>query len=162
MRKALIAFLLACGGGWQPNPSHHYHLEIAPGDFSSDQVAAILDAANEWQSSSDAYVTFDGAPATEDTIVFHARTPDAMLAEFGGGAIGNNAYEGQSSNIDLVMTLDAETFHQTVIHEIGHALGLIHTTPGTIMCANTQCATLIVTCGDLNQLMGHTVDGCFP
>jgi hypothetical protein len=156
---ALVPLAFVACVGWEPNPSHLYHLEIAA-DFTDTQYQAIRDAALEWQDSSDNYVTFDSAPATSDVISFQADSVWELRSEFGGGAIGYTQYEGQSSNVYLGTSLDAETFHQTVLHEIGHAIGLKHTTPGTVMCQDTTCATLEVTCGDLVQLLGHTLTGC--
>jgi predicted Zn-dependent protease len=168
MSLAALAFV-ACGG-WEPNPSHFYHLAIASG-FSDAQYQAIRDAASEWQASSGNYVTFDPVVASvsawgtvtstdSDVIAFQADSVGAIRSEFGGGAIGYTQYEGQSSNVYLGTSLDAETFHQTALHEIGHAIGLKHTTPGTVMCQDTTCATLEITCGDLVQLLGHSVAGC--
>jgi hypothetical protein len=167
---ALFALAFVACGGWESNPSHLYHLAIGSG-FSDAQYQAIRDAASEWQESSGSYVMFDSASAgvsswgtvaspASDVIAFQADSIGAITSEFGGGAIGYTQYEGQSSNVYLGTSLDAETFHQTALHEIGHAIGLKHTTPGTVMCQNTTCATLEITCGDLVQLLGHTVAGC--
>jgi len=158
---APACLITAFCGGFQENPTHHYHLQIDP-SFSSDQTQAILDAATEWQQSSNSYVTFDGASAFTDVITFKPVSAQELTAEFGGGYIGVTGYDGQSAEIQLITTLDPLTFHQTALHEIGHAIGLVHTTPGNIMCANTMCATLEVTCGDLNQLTHQNIPGCWP
>jgi predicted Zn-dependent protease len=160
LRPLLVLAFAACSG-WQPNPTHVYHLEI-DSQFSAAQYQAIADAATEWQQSSANYVTFDFVPSANDVIAFRATSVAQIRTEFGGGAIGYTEYEGQSSNIDLGTSLDAEMFHQTALHEIGHALGLKHTTPGTVMCMDTTCATLEITCGDLVQLLGYAVVGCTP
>lgn len=158
MNRVILALLLGCSSD---NPDHHYHLVIAS-DFSPDQQQAIYDAASDWQTSTNGYVTFDGAPSPNDVIHFYTATPSQIAFEFGGGYIGYDQTSGQSSTISLLTSLDAQTFHQTALHEIGHALGLVHTPPGTIMCADSACATLIVTCGDQKQLMHTTLPGCFP
>jgi hypothetical protein len=40
---------------------------------------------------------------------------------------------------------------QVVRHELGHALGLQHLGAGNIMCKSQGCATLDITCGDVNE-----------
>lgn len=161
MRCLSVGLLFVGAACSSANPSHHYHVEIAS-DFSADQQQAIFDAADEWQKSTNGYVSFDGAPATTDVITFRTATPSQITFEFGGGYIGYDQTSGQSSNISLLTTLDPQTFHQTALHELGHALGLVHWPPGNIMCANSTCATLVVTCGDQQQLMHATLPGCWP
>jgi hypothetical protein len=149
---------LACSA---PNGPAHYHLSVST-DFSDAQSQAIFDAALEWQTRSGGFVTFDGDLGARDVIHFDLVTPTQLTTEFGGGTIGLDTQEGRSSHIQIVDALDAETFHQTALHEIGHAIGLVHMTPGNIMCSNNVCATLDVRCGDLEQLTSHEVAGCIP
>jgi predicted Zn-dependent protease len=159
--KTVLVLVLALACSDDTTTPRHYHLNLTPG-FSDDQSDAIFDAATEWQSQSGGFVTFDGAPSDVDVITVYPATSDQIVAEFGGGAIGIDETNGDSSTISIVTSLDPVTFHQTALHELGHALGLVHMTPGNVMCANTDCATLQVTCGDLGQLTHHTVTGCYP
>jgi predicted Zn-dependent protease len=154
----VLVSALSCGGAGGPR---HYHINLLPG-FSDAQAQAIFAAAQEWQDDSHGYVSFDGEPAATDVITIHPATIDQIVAEFGGGAFGYDKNDGGSSTIAILTVLDAQTFHQTALHELGHALGLVHLPPGNVMCANAVCATLQVTCGDLEQLEQKTVTDCWP
>lgn len=156
-RFALVT-LLACSGGPE---AQHYHVVVSP-DFSADQASSILDAALEWQERSGGFVSFDGDPAQFNAIRFDASTTEALALEFGGGTIGLEQTQGKSARIQIITNLDARTFHQTALHELGHAIGLHHLTPGNIMCGDTTCATLDVRCGDLVALTSRDVASCIP
>ena len=162
-RRALtIAFLCAFACSSQPGGPYHYHLVVST-DFTDAQSQAIVDAATEWQLQSLGYVDFDGQPGPDANITITVADPTTLAAEFGGGALGVDQTTGRTSHIQILQSLDPVTFHQTALHELGHALGLVHMTPGNIMCANTVCATLEVTCGDLGQLLHRTVTtNCTP
>jgi predicted Zn-dependent protease len=157
---ALVALMVSCGTGWQPNPTHNYHVQISPA-FTIDQSTAIMNGVLVWQERSNGFVTFDGDPtATTDVITIDLGTAQTITKEFGGGVIGETTYEGVSSRIALTSTLDPSLFAQTVQHEIGHALGLKHTIAGTIMCADTGCAAQTVTCADVARLEEGTTYSC--
>lgn len=153
MRLWLVAALLiACSSTSEPNPTRHYHVQLSAA-FTTEQATAIMSAVNVWETRSNSFVTFDGDTSSQsDIIVFELATQQALNREFGVGAIGLTSYAGQSSRIDILTGLDASTFTQTVEHEVGHALGLQHTIAGTVMCANTGCAALSVTCADVARV----------
>jgi hypothetical protein len=46
---------------------------------------------------------------------------------------------------------DPNLFSVVLMHEEGHALGLLHTGEGTVMCANTSCSAPFVECKDVAQ-----------
>jgi|ERR1019366_517463 hypothetical protein len=75
----------------------------------------------------------------------------------------SNTFSSVMIGDTVVAGVDNYTFQQTAIHEIGHALGLIHTGSGTIMCAYQSCEPTDITCEDLNQynsLRGYTLESC--
>jgi len=156
MKRFAIVALFACSSVPE---SRHYHLVVST-DFTPDQSNAIFDAALEWQQRSGGYVTFDGDPSSFDAVRFDPATTEELTLEFGGGTIGLEVAQGRSAHIQILGGLDPRTFHQTALHELGHAIGLKHLTPGNIMCGDSTCATLDVRCGDLKQLTGKDVAGC--
>lgn len=156
LARLFVVALVACSGAPEP---HHYHVVVSP-DFTAEQSSAILDAALQWQERSGGFVSFDGDPSQFDAIRVDPATSAQLTWEFGGGTIGLETQQGNSVHIQMISNLDARTFHQTALHELGHAIGLHHLTPGNIMCGDTTCATLDVRCGDLNALTGKDVAGC--
>ena len=144
----MLAMSMACGQ-FSKNESHHYELYIDPA-FSDDQSAAIISAATEWQTKLGNFITFSGTTDDKgnDTIAVYAADGMTTLAKDcnGDGDLGCEWPDGVKSHIYVPMTLDAATFRQVSLHEIGHSLGADHIGPGNVMCASKGCAAMTVQC----------------
>ncbi len=76
---------------------------------------------------------------------------------------GHSEYKGYtyrdgdsaSSNIWIDMATYPITFKHITEHEIGHALGLHHAKPGTLMCYDTSCASEDITDADVQQYLSY-------
>lgn len=140
---------------WEPSPDHHYNLWIDD-KFSDAQANDITVAATEWQKLSNDFITFNGfssSPDAPDTIAIYAVDGFQLNRDCGGDSVlGCQWDEGVNSKIYADASLSGDSFLQMVRHEMGHALGLAHTAPNTIMCADNSCASLTIQCADIQQL----------
>jgi hypothetical protein len=153
MRFVVVGVVvIACGGcavGWAPNTTRHYGIYVDP-NFTDDQANAILEAANAWQTATGSFITFQGSEhPTGDAVIAVHGLPIAGMDE---KACGMTEFDGVPSDLYVANDINPTLFSITVKHELGHALGLMHTGTGTIMCADASCVSWTITCADLTQL----------
>jgi hypothetical protein len=146
-------------------PSNDYIIYISP-SFTADQQRALTQAVAAWQDTLLwghqpailSAVIADGCDMCEDSIVITPNTAANIQSQTGDdGAIGVTYYH--QGVVDWATIQDStdgwdnsfENFYLTALHELGHGMGLKHTGPGTVMCADTGCAVNWVTQTDINQ-----------
>ncbi len=152
-RIAILATLALTGCMWQVNPTHHYNLDIQTG-FTADQYGLIIGAADRWTAATDGMITFGliGWKGDPTTITVTGMPKADLQAQWGAGLAGVTWLTGgENSDIYLSTDVSDDTFMHTTEHELGHALGLDHTGPGTLMCKDNGCASQDITCADVEQ-----------
>ncbi len=132
--------------------SHHYDVYIDP-DFMQDQRQSILNAIIEWQVDTENTITFTliGQKTSQDPIIVILHSDQEHMQKwYHDTTIGHTEYRGADSNIQIATDLGKRDFHECVLHEIGHALGLEHDEDGTIMAPDTSEASSFLTCRDMH------------
>lgn len=119
-----------------------YQVRIDPA-FDADQVEAIASAAASWEAvvpvALDVVVATCSEGSAPAGVVCIRPTMEAVLrAAHDGVNVGAWTYYQQNS-ADVLAATDmpggALYFQQALAHELGHAMGLVHTGPGTVMYA---------------------------
>jgi hypothetical protein len=158
LRYLILLCFAACW--WQPNQYHHY--TVVYGDGAQQVIiTAVQQAVSDWQTDSNNFITFSfddpsdqfenkGATITVygDPVADIKTMPDANH-----DTVGITYWHGESCDIHIPYDLnDADFLRRITTHEFGHAIGLVHTGPDTIMYYNINGGATHITCADLAQV----------
>lgn len=136
-------FLVGCASPVDPvRPGTHYTVFADATSMEAVSVAALV-----WESTG--AVTLDvmsGACAAAAATICVGLEMAGQLATAEGGRTWRD-WDTDSATIVLAPGMGAAV----VEHELGHAFGLEHTGPGTIMCWETGCMAASVTAEDVAQ-----------
>lgn len=132
MKIAILALLLAACGVSDPEQPVAWVHGVRPvaADGSSPEWAARVDVArDEWIALLGDCAAFDGSAGVQPVELV---TQDAMTADTGTLDIGCTTHErilvaGTADDLAHYPTYG----HRTLMHEMGHALGLAHVAPAT-------------------------------
>jgi hypothetical protein len=148
---------LVCGCAYHLD--EHYTVSLDP-TFTPTQQEAIIAGIDNWAAMlGDRFsyeVNVGGCEKGRGQVCIHASTRafvDTALGTSAGLGYTTRTFADDSSDVYLPTddNVSDALFQQIATHEEGHAWGLHHTEEGTLMCANTGCAALFVTCEDVVQ-----------
>jgi hypothetical protein len=139
----------------------HYTLSISP-RFTAEQTDSIIAGATEW-SRATVGLTFEFVVSEcmhgvlGESVCIHPSDRRACNNEYASGCATGHPGDGIAiitAEIAAQAADDVEgkaVFHHTAMHELGHAMGLAHSKPGTLMNGDYWTAADHVTSDDVAQ-----------
>ena len=112
---------------WQPGEVAYVLIED---DFSTEQVAIIHEAIDQWEGGLDHYIQFQyvSSKGLSPLIVIRGLEKEELQAQFGDHLLGSTAYLPTEKGGGITVSTDISNsqFLRVVRHEVGHAIGLQH------------------------------------
>jgi hypothetical protein len=148
----LFALLLISGLAFGSNAlSPHYQIYNVEGDIDAD----VTQATRDWARATPASFTFRSVTCEgikEGRICIHIITDDEF-ASFGldDNTLGITYTRPHTSGAEVWVRSSIPGFSRvvTIRHELGHAMGLHHSGPGTLMAPSLDTGSTTITIDDV-------------
>lgn len=135
---------------------------IDPDAFFTDEQHAIMrESMDDWSKSLDGFITFKvvGSDDYSNLVTVTSDTLTGIKIDFDGATGSTERMKNlRGGDIHMPWNVSDETFQITFIHELGHAIGLGHDSPGTVMAKHYKHASAVITCSDVTQFC--SINGC--
>lgn len=153
---SILVSLVGCGTSWEKNPNREYKVWISD-QFVDDHRESLVRGVNDWDKALNGYISFH--LTNEENFSAIRFYPSSMLQleqKYNKSAnnkrkIGMCHHDGVGSQIEMAVDISNVDFKWVTRHEVGHALGLKHDDPNTVMCEDSTCASKNITVHDLEQ-----------
>jgi hypothetical protein len=165
--------LVGCTSSFGDNPpipsvyGRHFEVQINP-TVPANYASHILDAVDDWNTNIPGTLTvkfvacdMNAYPAA-GVICINVVPEGYIQKRFGAPAVADGGNDGEEyigytiwdnagANVFLDETMGDSVVQQSVAHEVGHGMALIHTGTGTLMCWSTSCQSRTLTADDIDQ-----------
>ncbi len=151
LAAVLMAMLLvaSCSSIPKREPPGSCRMFVVAPEFTAEEHAALQRSLDRWNDrAAEPFCMRDATASGEAENTEHGVFRIAYHSPYWyeisknvGGANFIGIHWGNTDQIGIVDTLSADTFELVALHEFGHAHGLRHTEPPSIMCAFIGTAT---------------------
>jgi hypothetical protein len=148
--RLALAYVLAstCAACGAVAPSSHYSVTLSP-QLSAADVETTYEAIEAWQFALDGKLSADVSIGSCGDADHSICVEPGDASDVTGAEIGSTTRWAETDH--AIVYLMPGSGVRTATHEVGHAMGLIHTGEGSVMCKDTGCASDAPTAIDVAQ-----------
>lgn len=138
---------------WEEGSTAYVFIDDPEHQFSQEEIDLIHAGFQDWEDATGGYITFEfvGGKGKGSLIPIRPVLYQEIEEKTGHSAETNYVPWERGGDIQLPCDVDRESFRLITIHEIGHALGLDHDIPGTVMVYGVDKSPDHITCRDVEQ-----------